>query len=186
MANQTPQTEQKSSGIQREPSSQAARQEGPFSLTRRWYDEMDRLFDDFFGASMFGMPMLMPWRESARELAKWPQIEISQQGSTFEIRADVPGLKKDDIKVEVKADELCISGERRNDSEREEQGLYRTERSYGRFMRTVPLPPNANVESTRANFEDGVLRVCIDVPGMEKKQARTVEVQEGKPAETRH
>jgi HSP20 family protein len=172
--------------MQRDRSGYPTTQESPFSL-RRWYDQMDRLFDDFFGASMFGMPMLMPWwGDGMRELAKWPQIEISQQGSTFEIRADMPGLKKDDIKVEVKSDELCLSGERRNESERDEQGVYRTERSYGRFMRTIPLPPNADLESTRASFEDGVLTVSIDVPGVEEKGPRTIEVQEGKPAETRH
>src|SRR4051812_17104574 len=125
-----------------ERSSSMGRAMGPFSLTRRLSEEMDRLFDDFFGRDFWGASMLAPWQERSRgqELTFWPQIEIAQRGNTIEIRADVPGLKREDLNVEIRDNALCISGERRSETERQEGSVYRSERSYGRFSRSVPLP----------------------------------------------
>jgi HSP20 family protein len=141
-----------------------------------------RLFDDFFGQSMFGSG-LTPWDEQPR--AFWPQIEVEQRENRLEVRADVPGLKKDDIKVEIQEHELVISGERRNESERTEGGYYRSERSYGSFARAIPLPEAANVDTVQARFDNGVLTVSIEVPGQERRR-RQVEVRDASEQDTRH
>jgi len=123
------------------------------------------------------------WRRGrsapGQELTFWPQIEIAQRGNTIEIRADVPGLKREDLNVEIRDNALCISGERRSETERQEGSVYRSERSYGRFSRSVPLPENVNLENIDATFENGVLTVRIEAPGLERKQARQIEIREG-------
>jgi HSP20 family protein len=159
---------------------------GPFAMSRMFTEQMDRMFQDFMGSDFFrfasapwlGFPMMEPM--------SWPAIEIAQHGNRLEVRADVPGLRKEDVRVEVRDDRLRISGERRNEMDREEGGTYRSERSYGSFCRTVQLPEGANVDSTTATFENGVLTVQMDVPGMEQHPARHVEVRDASEQETRH
>jgi len=169
------------------PSSPMSRFGGPFSLTRRLAEEMDRMFEDFFSGNFFGMGM-MPWQErsSAVEPTWWPQVEVAQNGNKVEIRADLPGLKKEDVKVEVHSNQLRISGERRSETERNEGGLYRSERSYGHFSRTIDLPENANLDSTSASFENGVLNIEIEVPSLQAREPRQIEVQDASQQDTRH
>lgn len=160
----------------------------PFALSRQLFDEMDRLFASAFGRDPLGRDlfgsMLTPWQRS-EATHWWPQIEVAQRGNKLEIHADVPGLKKDDVKVEVEDNELRISGERRSTSERREEGLYRSERSYGTFSRTIPLPEGANLDSASATFENGVLKIEIEVPQHERS-GRQIEVREAGEDSTRH
>lgn len=152
---------------------------GPFSM-------MDRLFESFFGRDFFRLAN-MPWQGiQALESTSWPAIEISQHGDKLEIHADVPGLRKEDVKVEVRDNQLSISGERHSDAEREEKGYYRSERSYGSFYRTIQLPEGANAESTTATFDNGVLTVEIDLPSAHQRGTRQIEVRDAAPHETRH
>jgi HSP20 family protein len=150
---------------------------GPFSLMRRFSEDMDRLFGSFFGASP------TRWGDWPGEMAStsfWPEIEVQHAGDKLLIQADVPGLKKDDVTVEVRDHELHISGERRSESERKEGRFYRTERSYGSFYRTVQLPEGAKPDTASATFEDGVLKIEIEAPGGEQRQGRRIEVREGR------
>jgi HSP20 family protein len=108
-----------------------------------------------------------------------PAIEAFQRGSEFVVRADVPGLSRDDLTVEVGDDALTIRGERKYDHEEEREGVYRSERSYGSFYRVVPLPEGAMGESAKANFKDGVLEVVIPAPSQEVRRGRRIEIGEG-------
>jgi HSP20 family protein len=144
---------------------------GPFSLMRRISEDMDRMFDNFLGMS--------PW-ESNRpfgfgELTRWPQLEVYRRDNKLIIRADVPGLQKEDVQVEVRDDEICISGERRHETKQQEGDYYRTERSYGSFCRTVPLPEGAQVDTASAQFKNGVLEIEIEIPEQQSK-GRKIEV----------
>jgi HSP20 family protein len=78
------------------------------------------------------------------------------------IRADLPGVPPDDVRIDVRGDSLVLEGERKSESEREEAGVYRSERTYGRFFREIPLPEGADVDNAQARFENGVLE--IDLP----------------------
>ena len=155
----------------------------PFSMMRRMQEEMDRLFGDVWGGrrawpSGFG--------EEGR--AEWvPAIEAFQRGNEFVIRADVPGLKKEDLSVEIGEDALTIQGERKYDREEEREGMYRSERGYGTFYRVVPLPEGAMADSAKANFKDGVLEIVIQAPSQEVRRGRRIEIGEGKsePAKER-
>jgi HSP20 family protein len=162
-----------------QPPRRVGRGTDPFSLVRRLSQDMDRLFGDFLGSNLFRPGELLGW---SRDEDFWPDIEIHQEGSKLVIEADVPGLKKDDVAVEVRGNELVLSGERRNEVERREGGYYRSERSYGRFYRTIPLPEGAKPETASATFENGVLRIELEAPGEEERgQSRRIEVREGSP-----
>ena len=140
---------------------------GPLSLMRRMSEDMDRLFGEFFGFEPFSSEL---WQAT-----RWPQIEVSHRGNKLVVRADLPGLDKDDINIEVRDDELRISGERRAQSEERQGGYYRSERTYGSFYRAVPLPQGTKTDTASATFEKGVLEVELEVPEQSNK-GRKIEV----------
>jgi HSP20 family protein len=150
----------------------------PFSLMRRFSDDMDRIFDQFFGSSLgsWGGSRANP---SDREATWWPQIEVTQRDDKLVVLADVPGLKRDDIKVELHQNELRISGERRSESERTEGGYHRSERSYGSFSRSIELPDGIKLDTASATFENGVLKIEIEAPYLTQGRGRLIEVREG-------
>ncbi len=92
------------------------------------------------------------------------------------VQADLPGLNKDDIHVEVRDDAITIEGERRKEHEEHCEGYYRSERSYGSFLRTVPLPEGIEADKAEANFHDGVLEVSMPMPRQEERRRRQVEI----------
>lgn len=146
---------------------------GPFAMMRRLQDDVDRLFGGFGGHS-WGAPA------AERQRMDWtPAIEAFHRGNEFVIRADVPGLSRDDLTVEVGDDALTIRGERKYDHEEEREGFYRSERSYGSFYRVVPLPEGAMGDNAKANFKDGVLEVVIPAPSQEVRRGRRIEIGEG-------
>lgn len=147
----------------------------PFEFMRRMNDEMDRLFESVG----FGSSLLAPWETRAGRPAAWaPQIETLKRGNQFIVRADLPGLDKDDITVEVDNGVLTISGERQEEREEgeEEDGWYRTERSYGAFYRAIPLPEGANEDQISATFNNGVLEVTVPTPEEGRQRGKKVEV----------
>ena len=139
----------------------------PFAFMRRMTDELDRAFQ-FRPDFPVGDTYLKPWT---------PPIEILELEGKFVVRVDLPGLTKEDVKIQVSHDELTIEGERKLVKKASGEGLYRTERCYGKFYRNVWIPEHVKAEDARATFKDGVLEIempAIPVPEVNK---RTVEVQ---------
>ena len=144
----------------------------PFRALQRMADEMDRMFDDFGLGRRWTTPS---WRETGIE-AWAPEIDVFQKNDQLTIRADLPGLKREDVTVDITDDAVCIQGERKREREEEREGFYRSERSYGSFCRVVPLPEGAIAEEAKANFHDGVLEVTIPAPPASK--GRRLEITE--------
>ena len=144
----------------------------PFSLMNRFADEMDRIFEDFgFGP---GRLMSRGWGELGR--GGWsPQIEACEQNGQFIVRADLPGPNKDDVKIDVTDQALTIQGERKQHREENREGFYHSERSYGSFYRSIPLPEGADAEKAKATFRDGVLEITMPSPHREE-QRRKIEI----------
>jgi HSP20 family protein len=141
------------------------------SVMRRMQEDMDRLFDSF-GMERFGL--------SPRSSGDWaPAIDVFQRGNEFVVRADVPGLSREDLTVEIGDETLTISGERKYDREEEREGVYRSERAYGSFTRVVPLPEGVVADSAKANFRNGVLEIVMQAPSHEVRRGRQVEIKEG-------
>jgi HSP20 family protein len=152
----------------------------PFALMRRVAKDMDRMFESFgFGRGRFA-PRLwsdVPERFGEPELAVWaPEIEVFDREGEFVVRADLPGLKKEDVRVEVTENALILEGERRKEHEERREGFYRSERSYGRFSRAVPLPEGVDTEKVEAEFKDGVLEVRLPAPRRQQQQRRQIEI----------
>jgi HSP20 family protein len=140
----------------------------PFAFMRRMTDELDRAFGF---RPEFGFPEVYPQIWS-------PQIEVLEKNEKFLVRVDLPGLTKENVKIQVTHDELMIEGERKLEKEEREKGLYRTERTYGTFMRRIPVPEHVRAEEAVATFKDGVLQIempAIPIPEVKK---RTLEIRD--------
>jgi HSP20 family protein len=154
----------------------------PLGTMRSLVDQMNRLFDDFMGytgSSRSRWPGLSP-RGSLGDQSPgvwYPQVEVRERDGNLLVHADLPGMKKEDVQLEIHDDYLALHGERRQEREQNERGLYRSERSYGQFYRTVPLPQGIDPDQAKANFRDGVLEVTIPLPPQAQKQGRRVEIQ---------
>ena len=134
----------------------------PFSVMRRMTEEMDRAFQTSNTANGGS--------------ALWaPAVEVSQTDSQYVVRAELPGLKPEEVQVEVTEDGLVLSGERTFERDLEKGGVHRTEIRYGRFYRVIPLPAGANVEQAKAKFENGVLEVTL--PLAEEAKPRRIQVE---------
>jgi len=158
----------------------------PLSLMRQMAEDMDRLFENF-GLSRTGLGLAPTfsagldrdlWRgSSALEQTVWsPQVETFRRGDKLVIRADLPGLKKEDVNLEVYDGMLTISGERSEEYKEDRDDFYRTERSYGRYSRTLPLPEGVSEDQLEATFNDGVLEVTLPAPQLPERKAKRIPI----------
>jgi HSP20 family molecular chaperone IbpA len=121
-------------------------------------------------------PDLWPWTSIAEQALWSPQVESFRRGDKLVIRADLPGLSKDDVKVEIENGMLTISGEREDQHTEDRDNYYRTERSYGRFFRAVALPDGADADKCEATFKNGMLEVTIPAPSGKMKKSKQVPI----------
>ena len=146
----------------------------PFTLLREMTSELERAFDRPFGTA-FRWPALR--RLTFQDAADWsPEIDVFERDSRLVTRVDLPGLKKEDVKVEVTDGHLAISGERKSETEQKMDNVYRSERSYGSFYRAVPLPAAAKLEDVKATFANGVLEVSVPLPARAQAAPRAVHI----------
>jgi HSP20 family protein len=147
----------------------------PFALMRRLSEDMDRLFEQFFGSSLMAGE-----RIGAMGGSWWPAMDVYQRDNKLIVQADVPGVPRENIKVEVRDNQLFISGERKSETERKERGYYQSERSHGSFTRAIALPEEAKADTASAKFDKGVLEVEIELAPQKAPRGRVIEVREGK------
>ncbi|MEA2126806.1 MAG: hypothetical protein QOI80_3588 [Solirubrobacteraceae bacterium] len=130
--------------------------------------EMNRLFNTAFDPST--------------QRAWVPAMDLVENADHFVLRADLPGLKLEDVKIEVEDGTLTLAGERARDPREAKDGLFRLERPYGAFSRTLTLPKGIDVDAITATFADGVLEVAIPKP--EQAKPRRVEITAGERVAT--
>ncbi|HEU0172869.1 MAG TPA: Hsp20/alpha crystallin family protein [Blastocatellia bacterium] len=146
---------------------------GPLEMIRRFSEEMDHAV-----GHMFENLGLSRGRGFGELLAWAPAIEVFERDNKMIVRAELPGMSKDDIKVEMTDEGLLIHGERKREKEEECEGWYRSERSYGEFRRLIPLPEGVNADQAKARFENGVLEVTAPIPESARRQ-RSVPIEIG-------
>jgi len=116
-------------------------------------DDWERHLEDIFGRPMWRLPM---------EDRGWmPAIDVFEKDDKFIVKAELPGMKEEDIDVSVSGDMLIIKGEKKTESEVKETDYYRCERACGSFYRSIPLPSTVDAGKIEADFEDGVLEVSL-------------------------
>ena len=141
----------------------------PFTMMRRFSEEMDRMFSSVWDDREFG----------GRELGSWtPAVEVRERDGNLVVHAELPGLNKDDVKIEVTNEGLVIQGERKREHEEDRGGIHRSERSYGAFYRLIPLPEGANIDQAKAQFNNGVLEVRVPIPKSQEK-SRQIPIEAG-------
>jgi HSP20 family protein len=120
--------------------------------------DLNRVFDGFFG------------RRTANEAARrWiPAMDLIETDDHLVLKADLPGLDRDDVEIEIKDGVLTVSGERKTEHERSSNGYHRVERAVGRFSRSLSLPEGVDADQVQADFDKGVLEVRIPKPAERK------------------
>lgn len=155
----------------------------PWELMRNLSDEVDRLLDNIAGVRSRATPYGLTSQRGERGFGDYgfqpgvwaPQIEIVQKPNAVLLRADLPGLKPEDVDVSVEDGMITLSGERKQEQREEGEGFVRTERSYGQFFRSIPLPDGADEEKVNASFKNGVLEINVPVTG--RQGGRKIKVQ---------
>jgi HSP20 family protein len=149
----------------------------PLDVFRRLDEDMDRLFHQVWGSGR----NLMRGRGAESQSMWMPHVEVFEQQGKLHVFADLPGMNKEDVKLSLEGDQLIIQGERRSSHEEGQQGsgIYHSERTYGTFYRTIPLPEGVDPQTVDANFKDGVLDVCFEAPRTSQQQARQIEIRNG-------
>jgi HSP20 family protein len=145
-----------------------------FPLFQRLSRELDDLFNTFGMERHFKGPVSTMWT---------PEVEMFTKNNELVVRADVPGLKKEDITIELTEDAIMLKGERKQEKEEKREGFYQTERVYGSFYRALPLPEGAKIENAKAVFRDGVLEITVPMERVDSK-ARKLEISETPEAKT--
>ena len=147
----------------------------PFTTLRQLTTDFDRFFEDPFAA--FRWPALRTPR-LAQPTGWTPGIDVFEKDNRLFTKVDLPGVKKEDVKVEVTDGQLAISGERKSEVEEKKEDFYRCEREYGSFYRAVPLPEGVKFEDVKATFTDGVLEVSVPLPVKAEAKVHKVDIQE--------
>ena len=147
----------------------------PVELVEALQDEMDR----FWRWSGPGLPLAFPslLRRASRPAMAWaPRMDVYDKDNALIVKAEVPGLKKEDVQVELDDGDLVIRGERKAESETREEQYYRMERSVGSFYRRLPLPFEVQADQIQATMTDGVLEVRVNKPVELKPEPKKIPV----------
>ena len=142
----------------------------PRLMTRGPFRELARLEREM--EDMFGRLPAWPWGERERGWA--PAVDMVDHKEEFVLRADLPGLDEKDIEVTVEDGTVTIRGERKEETEEKKEGYYVSERSYGVFARTLPLPAGVEADKVRATFKKGVLEVHL--PKAKETKGKKIEI----------
>lgn len=145
----------------------------PFTLLRQMTSELDRVFDEPF------FNLRWPSFQVPAAAAAWaPRVDVFERDGRLVTKVDLPGVKKEDVSVQVTDGHLALSGERKHETEETKDNVYRAEREYGSFYRAVPLPQGVKLEDVNATFADGVLEVSVPLPNKPEAKVRKVDIQE--------
>src|SRR5438093_6235991 len=128
-------------------------------------EEIDRLFE----------APLAEWARSSQLLSGWsPALDVYEDKDNFVVKAELPGMKREEIEVSLQDGGLSISGERKSEEKYEEGEVYRAERFFGKFQRTVTLPTPVAVDKVKAQYKDGILTITL--PKTEEAKPKQIDV----------
>ncbi len=142
------------------------------------FEEMERWFDVAFSRPISLFHPL--WRPRLRSLVMQefsPSVDIFEDGDDVVVKAEAPGMKKEDMDVKIEGDTITVTGEKKTEEKVEKKDYYRLERSYGSFCRSFRLPTDVQADKAKATFKDGVLEVRVPKTEEAKKKAKKVEIE---------
>ena len=145
----------------------------PFGDLTRWERDMERMMDELFDRRM------RPWwperwlRAEPMEISA-PAVDLYEDKDEIVVKAELPGMEKDDIQVNLADQTLIIKGEKKKEEEIREENYYRAERAYGSFLKTVELPMDVHADRVKASFKNGILEIRL--PKTEEAKPREIKV----------
>ena len=140
----------------------------PYTTLPTLQDRINRLFEDTFPSRTAG-------REDEMSILDWrPTVDTYEEGDNIVIKADLPGVKKEDVSIDVKDNVLTLKGERKHEENVNEENYYRRESAYGKFQRAFTLPDAVDPNKIEASYKDGTLK--ITVPKAEERKAKKIEI----------
>jgi len=139
------------------------------------FQEMEQMFEDFFQRRFF-TPSWMP-RIKFPEMAEVSaSVDMFEEGNDLVIKAEIPGMKKEEISIDFAGDTITISGEKKSEERTEQKDYHRVERTFGSFSRRLRLPVEIQVDKSQASFKDGVLEIRMPKSETEKQKVRKITV----------
>jgi HSP20 family protein len=148
-----------------------SRSVAPLESAERWFDELERWFEEDFRRPFSLMrPFLAPRLRTAGFTEIMPSVDIFEESDDVVVKAELPGMKKEDIEVSVTNSTMTISGEKKQEEKVERKNYHRVERSYGSFTRSFRLPTEVQMDKAKANYKEGVLE--IRMPKSEEAKAK--------------
>ena len=145
----------------------------PFMGLTGWETDMDRLVEDFFGRR--ARPWWPErWLRGDEPGVRAPMVDVFEEKDDIVVKAELPGLEKDNIEVNLADHTLTIKGEKKKEEEVKRENYYRAERSYGSFLRTLELPREVHADKVKASFKNGILE--IRMPKTEEAKAKETKV----------
>jgi HSP20 family protein len=148
------------------PMAPVSRAFSPLWPMRRLQSEIDRLFEDPFAAWLNpNGPVVEAWM---------PAVDVMEEKNNILVKAELPGMKREEFEVYMDGENLIIAGERKTESEEKAAGAYRSERYFGSFHRSIPLPSAVDANKIEAVYKDGIL--TITCPKTEEAKRKRIEV----------
>jgi HSP20 family protein len=138
-------------------------------------DNIDRMFEDFLGRRLRPFWPERWWPSAGFEIAT-PSVDLYEEKDDIVVKAELPGMEKDNIEVNLSGNRLTIKGEKKQEEEVKKEGYYRSERSYGSFVRNLELPREVQIDKVKAAFKNGILEVRLPKTEKAKKKETKVKV----------
>lgn len=139
-------------------------------------DEMERMFDRFWTNPMAAMESQDRWFGDFSPAQFEPQLDVTDDANFVRVSLEVPGVEMKDLDIEVQDGVMTITGEKKQEATRDDEGCYHTERSYGWFRRSLPLPVEVETAKAEAKFDKGVLTIRLPKSERAKQQATKIPI----------
>jgi len=139
------------------------------------FEDMERMFNDFFQQRFFA-PSWMPRIKFPDLTDVSTSVDMFEEGDALVIKAEIPGMKKEEISIDFTGDVVTISGEKKSEEKTERKDYYRVERSFGSFSRKLQLPVEIQIDKATASFKDGVLEIRMPKSEAAKQKSRKIPV----------
>lgn len=139
------------------------------------FEEMEHMFEDFFRRPFY-LPAMFPRMRSLEAKAAAPRVDMFEDEDDLVIKAEVPGMTKEDLDVCITGDLLTITGEKKSQEKTEEKDFYYEERSFGSFTRKLHLPIETETSKATATFQDGLLEIRIPKSPVAKEKVKKLEI----------
>jgi HSP20 family protein len=142
------------------------------------FDEMQNQMARLWGGNLFGAWPFARAQQQGQSgmMANFPRVDVFEKDNQLVVKAELPGVKKQDIDLSVQDGDLIIQAQRNNEQESNQNNFYRMERQYGAFYREIPLPDGVQTDKIQASLNDGVLEVDIPMPSPQQAQGQKIQV----------